>query len=86
MRTLLIILGGFLLLGLCLQAGRWLSGTGAKALGVRFFLPLWFAVAAWNMYFGVEHAGYGFRDELPVFLVIFGLPALAAGALWWKFP
>ncbi len=85
MRTLLIILGGFLLLGLCFLAGRTVGGPGARTLGARLFLPLWLIVAACNMYVGVTRAGYGVREELPVFLAIFGLPAIAAVILWRKF-
>jgi hypothetical protein len=29
-------------------------------------------------YFGVARAGYAFREELPIFLVIFLLPAIVA--------
>jgi hypothetical protein len=36
------------------------------------------------MYFGVARAGYSFRDELPIFLVIFLVPAIVAvvGLRW----
>jgi hypothetical protein len=37
------------------------------------------------MWMGVAKAGYSFMEELPIFLVIFGVPAGAAGFLWWKY-
>lgn len=52
---------------------------------VKIFLAVWFAVAAINMWIGVTRAGYSVREELPIFLVIFLLPACAAAVLWWRF-
>ena len=48
------------------------------------FVAVWLAVAVLNMYFGVAKAGYAFREELPIFLVIFLLPAIVAvvGLRW----
>jgi hypothetical protein len=41
-------------------------------------------LAALNMYFGVARAGYAFREELPIFLAIFLVPAIIAvvGMRW----
>jgi len=36
------------------------------------------ALAAANMWIGVSQAGYSFQEELPIFLLIFLLPAAAA--------
>ncbi len=87
MRTAIIILGGFALLGIMLLAGRWLGGDSGKALVIaaQIFIPVWFAAAGFNMWIGVSQAGYSFMEELPIFLVIFGLPAAAAAFAWWKF-
>jgi len=41
-------------------------------------------VAAVNMWLGVSRAGYSVREELPIFLLIFGLPAAAAVLMNWK--
>jgi hypothetical protein len=38
-----------------------------------------------NMYIGVAQAGYSVMEELPIFLLLFGAPAIIAGVLWWKF-
>jgi len=87
MRTLMIILGGFALLGVCVAASRWFAGSGATSMGfaVKVFIPIWLAVAAYNMWVGVARAGYTVAEELPIFLLIFGLPAAVALLLWWKF-
>ena len=87
MRTLLITLGGFALWGLCLGAAILLSpprsaNLAAATLG---FVALWFAVAAANLWAGVARAGYSFREELPIFLLIFLLPAVIALLIRWKF-
>jgi hypothetical protein len=34
--------------------------------------------AAINLWIGVSQAGYSFLEELPIFLVIFGIPAALA--------
>jgi hypothetical protein len=87
MRTVIIILGGFLLLGICVLAGRWLGGDNTKAILVaaQVFIPIWLAAAGINMWVGVAHAGYTVVEELPIFLLIFALPAAAAAFVWWKF-
>jgi hypothetical protein len=83
MHTVLVIFGGFLLLGLCLLLGRWTDLGIAKAAPA--FLTIWLVVAAINMWVGVNKAGYAFGDELPIFLVIFSIPAIVTAVIWWKF-
>jgi hypothetical protein len=41
--------------------------------------------AAANMWLGVSQAGYSFREELPIFLLIFLLPSAVAMFVKWKF-
>jgi hypothetical protein len=79
MRTALIILVGFLVWSVCVAAAK-MSANPARAIGTATiaFVAIWFLVAAVNMYFGVARAGYAFREELPIFLVIFLLPAIVA--------
>jgi hypothetical protein len=86
MRTIIIILSGFLLLAVCIGAARWLGG-GAVTMGtaVKVFIPVWLVLAGINMWFGVARAGYSVTEELPIFLLIFSLPAVAALFIWWKF-
>jgi hypothetical protein len=86
MRTLIIIAGGFLLLGICLYAGRLFGRPGAEAMvtGAQVFIVAWLALSLLNMWMGVSRAGYSVAEELPIFALIFGLPAAAAAFAWWK--
>ena len=85
MHVLLVIVGGIVLLGVFVLFG-WLWGASAAgmALAAKAFVPAWLAVAAANMWVGVSHAGYSVREELPILLGVFAVPAvLAALAVWW---
>jgi hypothetical protein len=42
-------------------------------------------VAALNRWSGVSRAGYTVAEELPIFALIFGLPAVLAVVVKWKF-
>jgi hypothetical protein len=86
MRTFIIILAGFLLWGACLVTVRLLAGAGASSMATATtaFIIVWFVAAAINMWIGITQAGYSFRDELPVFLLIFLLPAVVAIAAGWN--
>jgi hypothetical protein len=79
MRTGLIILAGFLFWGVCVGAAK-MSANPGRAIGTATlaFVVVWFLVAAVNMYFGVTRAGYAFREELPIFLMIFLVPGIVA--------
>lgn len=85
MHVLLVIVGGIVLLGVFVLFG-WLWGASAAgmALAAKAFVPAWRAVAAANMWVGVSHAGYSVREEFPILLGVFAVPAvLAALAVWW---
>jgi hypothetical protein len=82
MHTLKIILGGFFLLGVCFLAGRWIGAATNTAM--KCFLVLWLFGTLINMWMGVSRAGYPVRDEGPVALVVFAVPAIAAILIWWK--
>ena len=86
MRTLIVIACGFVLLAACLGAAKLLTNGLADAMRTATiaFLALWFVIAAVNMWIGVAKAGYSVAEELPIFLLIFGLPAIAAVLLKWK--
>jgi hypothetical protein len=47
------------------------------------FVVLWFLAAASNMWVGVSQAGYSFREELPIFLLILAAPAAVAVFVRW---
>ena len=86
MRSVVIIAAGLVIGALFLFAGRLLGrGPETLALGAKLFIGLWFIAAAVNLWIGVAKAGYSLMEELPIFLVIFGVPAAAAGFVWWKY-
>lgn len=86
MRSVMIVIGGFVLLGLCFLVGRWSGGgTASLATGAKIFIPLWLIAAGINMWIGVARAGYTVAEEFPIFLFIFAVPATAAAFLWWKY-
>ena len=87
MRTAIIIIGGFVLLGIFLLAARWLGGGNAKTmvLAAQAFIPAWVALAGINMWIGVSQAGYSVGEELPILLLIVAPPAAAAAFAWWKY-
>ena len=74
MHTLMVLAAGFALLAICLLLG----GANGRRKAALAFIPLWLIGAAVNMWFGVNRAGYSYGDEFPIFLLIFGVPALSA--------
>jgi hypothetical protein len=85
MRTLIIIVGGFVLLGLSVLAARWIgTGTSSMVTPAKVFIPIWLVVALLNLWMGTR-AGYSVTEELPILLLIFAAPAAVAALLWWKF-
>ena len=87
MRTALFLVAGFLLLGAALLLGKLFSShyPGAMFVATVAYVALWFIVAGANMWVGVARAGYSVTEELPIFLLIFGVPAAAALLLKWRF-
>jgi hypothetical protein len=87
MHTLMMIGSGLVLLALFVLAGRRLGGgrTAAGARAALFFIPAWLAASTVNLWVGVSRAGYTVAEELPILLVVFGVPAAVAAALWWRF-
>ena len=82
MHTIMVVLGGLLLLGICLLAGRLMKTMAIAAL---IFIPIWLAAALINLWIGVSRAGYSVAEEMPVFLAVFAIPAVVALFVWWKF-
>lgn len=87
MRTALFLVAGLLFLAASLIVGRLFSPNypGATLLATVAFVAFWFVIVGINMWVGVAKAGYSVTEELPIFLLIFGLPALVAVLLKWKF-
>ena len=79
MRTPLFLLAGFLLLTSTCIVGKLLAEVFPSALNWATFLfvLVWCALAGANLVGGVTRAGYSVGEEIPVFMLIFGLPAIA---------
>ena len=86
MRTALFLVAGLLLLAASALLGRLFSANypGATLAATAAYVALWLVIAGANMWIGVAKAGYSVTEELPIFLLIFGLPAAAAIVLKWK--
>jgi len=87
MRTLLFLLAGFVLVGASFLVGKLFVESYPKAgtWAMSLFVLVWLALAALNLIAGVTRAGYTVGDELPIFLLIFGVPAACMLFLWWRF-
>jgi hypothetical protein len=87
MRSALFLVAGFLLLAAALLVGRLFSTNypGATFAATVAYVALWLIVAGANMWVGVARAGYSVAEELPIFLLIFGVPAAVAIVLKWKY-
>jgi hypothetical protein len=86
MRTLLFLLVGFLLLPACMLLGRLFSSNypGATYAATLTFVLLWLVISTANLWVGVSKGGYTLTEELPIFLLIFGVPTIAAIFLKWR--
>jgi hypothetical protein len=86
MRTTIVIVVGFILIGLFVLVGRWMGGAGTSSIvtAAKVFIPIWLVVALVNMWMGTR-VGYSVAEELPIFLLIFAAPAAAALFIWWKY-
>lgn len=58
---------------------------GAVTTATYSFVLLWLAATVFNMWVGISHAGYSWREELPIMLLLFALPAAVALVVRWKF-
>lgn len=87
MHTIIVIIGGLVLLGFCMLIGRLTGGVSPSvaAMSALYFIPIWLVAAAVNMWVGVSRAGYSVTEEFPIFLLIFAIPAAVAAFLWWKY-
>jgi len=67
----------------------WALDGGAAATVVattiKYFLGLWLAATLVNMWVGVSKAGYSIKDEAPVAVLVFAVPAIVAIVIWWRF-
>ena len=87
MRTALFLLSGFLFLAASLIVGKLFSENypAATTVATVLFVAAWLVLAGANLWVGVARAGYSVAAELPIFALIFGVPAVAAIVARWKF-
>ena len=79
MHVLLTIVGGLLLLAVFALFGKQWGGDAAGSIAAaKWFLPAWLLMSVVNMWVGVTRAGYTVREELPIMLLVFAVPAAAA--------
>lgn len=85
MHMLLVIIGGLLLCGVFALFGKlWGGDIAGVVTGLKLFIPAWLVVALINMWVGVTKAGYTVAQELPILLIVFAVPAIAAGIAMWQ--
>jgi hypothetical protein len=87
MRTAIIILTGSAIWAVSLVLAKRFGKPGGDAVAdtTLAFITFWFLAAATNLWSGVAHTGYTLRDELPIFALIFGVPAGLAAFVKQKF-
>jgi hypothetical protein len=83
----MVIVGGLVLLGVFLLAGRLFGGASALSMrrAAALFIPAWLVAALINMWVGISQAGYTVAQEAPILVVVFGVPAAIALVLWWRY-
>jgi len=85
MHVAMVITGGLALLGIFVLFGwPWGASAAGMALAAEMFVPAWLAVALVNMWVGVSHAGYTVRQEAPILVLVFLVPAIVAGVVAWQ--
>jgi hypothetical protein len=87
MRTALFLTSGLLFFSSVLILARLFSEhfPSAPNVALALGLGLWLAATGTNMWIGVSKAGYSVADELPVFLLLFLIPAVAGVLIRWRF-
>lgn len=86
MRMAMTFTAGLLLLAAMLIFSKLFTDhyPNATSWAVTAFLLVWLLATGFNMWVGVNKAGYSFAEELPILLVLFLIPAVAAISLKWK--
>ncbi len=86
MRTALILAAGLLVFAGVALFSRLFSEhyPGATAWATGGFIVLWLLATGFNLWVGVNRAGYAFGEELPIMLLLFAVPAAVAIVVRWK--
>lgn len=86
MRTALFLTAGVLLLAATFILARLFAESYplATTWATAGFVVLWLVITGANMWVGVTRAGYSAAEELPILLLLFGVPAAIALVVKWK--
>jgi hypothetical protein len=86
MHTIMVIGIGLVLLAAFMLVRRHIGGTTARsaATGAVWFIPFWLLATAFNLSIGVRH-GYSLSEELLIAIVVLGVPAGIAAAIYMRF-
>ncbi len=86
MRTALFLAAGLFLLASFFILARLFSTNypAAPTWATAAFLVVWLAITGINIWVGVAKAGYSATEELPILLLLFGVPAVVAILVKWK--
>jgi len=87
MRTVIILAAGLMIFaGVFLYSRLFVQHYSHAATWATWsFVGVWLAATVFNLWVGVSHAGYSIREELPILLLLFGVPAVVALLVRWKF-
>ncbi|NDL62288.1 hypothetical protein [Acerihabitans arboris] len=77
MHTLIIVMVGLVLLGLFAYSAHFI-GRPAVSTAVKAFIVVWLVISLANLAVGVFRAGYTLLEELPIFALVLGIPAVVA--------
>ena len=84
MHTVIVIAGGLGLLAIFLLVGRYLDrSTSAVAHAALWFIVVWLLATGFNLRIGMRR-GYSLAEELPIALLVFGVPAAIAAVIWFR--
>lgn len=75
MHTVLVVSGGLLLLGVFVLLAHVITAITLLA-AVKVFILVWLVVSLLNLWGGVTQGGYSLLEELPMLLLVFGIPAI----------
>ncbi len=87
MRTAIFLTAGLLLMASLLIVAKLFSEhyPSAPNLALGLGLSLWLVITGINMWIGVSKAGYSVADEVPILVLLFAVPTVAAVLARWRF-
>jgi len=87
MRTVLFLASGVMLMASVLIPAKLFAEhfPSAPNWALALALGAWLVITGFNMWIGVSKAGYSVREELPILLLLFAVPAVFAFVVRWRF-